>query len=152
MALSSLICSETISRVSSVLNREVKQFGKKYMFDGNEETSWNSDQGATQWLTVEFPQTVQASQIQIQFQGGFASRKCILQGTQLYFSFPWDPGGQKGGDLSTVAEFYPEDNNSLQSFPFKAEPLDKLKITFQNSSDFFGRIIVYHLNILGQKL
>ncbi|XP_063146879.1 nuclear receptor 2C2-associated protein [Candoia aspera] len=140
MAVSSLICSETISRVSSVLNREVKQFGKKHMFDGNEETSWNSDQGATQWLTVGFPQMVQASQIQIQFQGGFASRKCILQ------------GGQKGGNLSTVAEFYPEDNNSLQSFPFKAEPLDRLKITFQNSSDFFGRIIVYHLDILGQKL
>ncbi|KAG8126917.1 hypothetical protein E2320_021941, partial [Naja naja] len=89
-------------RVSSVLNREVKQFGKKYMFDGNEETSWNSDQGATQWLTMEFPQTVQASQIQIQFQGGFASRKFILQ------------GGQKGEALSTVAEFYPEDNNSPQ--------------------------------------
>uniref|UniRef100_A0A8C6X1D6 Nuclear receptor 2C2-associated protein n=1 Tax=Naja naja TaxID=35670 RepID=A0A8C6X1D6_NAJNA len=140
MAVASLICSETISRVSSVLNREVKQFGKKYMFDGNEETSWNSDQGATQWLTMEFPQTVQASQIQIQFQGGFASRKFILQ------------GGQKGEALSTVAEFYPEDNNSPQSFPFKAEPLDKLKITFQNSSDFFGRIIIYHLDILGQKL
>ena len=31
-------------RVSSVLNRDVKQFGKKYMFDSNEETCWNSDQ------------------------------------------------------------------------------------------------------------
>uniref|UniRef100_A0A8C5RLV8 Nuclear receptor 2C2-associated protein n=1 Tax=Laticauda laticaudata TaxID=8630 RepID=A0A8C5RLV8_LATLA len=139
MAGASLICSETITRVSSVLNREVKQFGKKNMFDRNEETSWNSDQGALQWLTMEFPQTVQVSQIQIQFQGGFASQKFILQ------------GGQKGAALSTVAEFYPEDNNSLQSFPFKAESLDKLKITFQNSSDFFGRIIVYHLDILGQK-
>lgn len=32
------------NRVSSVLNRDVKQFGKKYMFDSNEETCWNSDQ------------------------------------------------------------------------------------------------------------
>ncbi len=31
-------------RVSSVLNRDVKQFGKKFMFDGDEETCWNSDQ------------------------------------------------------------------------------------------------------------
>lgn len=31
-------------RVSSVLNRDVKQFGKKFMFDSNEETCWNSDQ------------------------------------------------------------------------------------------------------------
>ena len=30
--------------MSSVLNRDVKQFGKKFMFDGEEETCWNSDQ------------------------------------------------------------------------------------------------------------
>ena len=33
-----------VYRVSSVLNRDVKQFGKKYMFDGDLETCWNSDQ------------------------------------------------------------------------------------------------------------
>ena len=33
-----------IYRVSSVLNRDVKQFGKKFMFDRQEETCWNSDQ------------------------------------------------------------------------------------------------------------
>lgn len=32
------------NRVSSVLNRDVKQFGKKFMFDGEEESCWNSDQ------------------------------------------------------------------------------------------------------------
>ena len=31
-------------RVSSVLNRDVKQFGKQFMFDGDDETCWNSDQ------------------------------------------------------------------------------------------------------------
>lgn len=31
-------------RVSSVLNRDVKQFGKKFMFDCSEESCWNSDQ------------------------------------------------------------------------------------------------------------
>ncbi len=30
--------------MSSVLSRDVKQFGKKFMFDSNEETCWNSDQ------------------------------------------------------------------------------------------------------------
>jgi hypothetical protein len=32
------------TRVSSVLNRDVKQFGKKCMFDEDVETCWNSDQ------------------------------------------------------------------------------------------------------------
>ena len=27
-----------------MLNRDAKQFGKKYMFDDNDETCWNSDQ------------------------------------------------------------------------------------------------------------
>ncbi|CAO2612622.1 Nuclear receptor 2C2-associated protein [Lemmus lemmus] len=40
----SLVCPETVSRVSSVLNRNSRQFGKKYLFDEDEETCWNSDQ------------------------------------------------------------------------------------------------------------
>ncbi|MGH0192208.1 UNVERIFIED_CONTAM: hypothetical protein FKN15_005316 [Acipenser sinensis] len=36
--------------VSSVLNRDVKQFGKKHMFDSNEETCWNSDQASVKLL------------------------------------------------------------------------------------------------------
>uniref|UniRef100_A0A2K5S0U0 Nuclear receptor 2C2 associated protein n=2 Tax=Cebidae TaxID=9498 RepID=A0A2K5S0U0_CEBIM len=40
----SLVCAETVSRVSSVLNRNTRQFGKKHLFDQNEETCWNSDQ------------------------------------------------------------------------------------------------------------
>lgn len=31
-------------RVSSVLNRNSRQFGKKHLFDQDEETCWNSDQ------------------------------------------------------------------------------------------------------------
>ncbi|CAB3386450.1 Hypothetical predicted protein [Cloeon dipterum] len=31
-------------RVSSTLNRNVKEYGKKFMFDGQEDTCWNSDQ------------------------------------------------------------------------------------------------------------
>ena len=30
--------------VSSVLNRDTREFGKKNLFDGCEETCWNSDQ------------------------------------------------------------------------------------------------------------
>uniref|UniRef100_A0A1D5RLT0 Nuclear receptor 2C2-associated protein n=1 Tax=Mus musculus TaxID=10090 RepID=A0A1D5RLT0_MOUSE len=40
----SLVCPDTVSRVSSVLNRNSRQFGKKHLFDQDEETCWNSDQ------------------------------------------------------------------------------------------------------------
>ncbi|MED6244154.1 Nuclear receptor 2C2-associated protein [Characodon lateralis] len=99
---SSLICSRTQSRVSSVLNRDVKQYGKKFMFDCNEETCWNSDQGDCQWVLLEFPQPVNVSKVKLQFQGGFSAKTCRLEGCL------------KDGDLMRLSQFYPEDNNCLQ--------------------------------------
>ncbi|KAG1945696.1 nuclear receptor 2C2-associated protein [Pimephales promelas] len=78
----SLICNNTQSRVSSVLNRDVKQFGKKFMFDSNEETCWNSDQGESQWVAFEFPQPVKVSELILQFQGGFSGKSCKLKGNK----------------------------------------------------------------------
>ncbi|XP_078412213.1 nuclear receptor 2C2-associated protein [Cetorhinus maximus] len=98
----SLVCEETGCRVSSVLNRDVKQFGKKFLFDRNEETCWNSDQGACQWVMLEFPQTVKVTELQLQFQGGFTGRTCRLE------------GGRKEANLVKIADFYPEDTNRLQ--------------------------------------
>ncbi|CAL8268699.1 unnamed protein product [Arctogadus glacialis] len=153
----SLICRETQSRVSSTLNRDAKQFGKKYMFDSNEETCWNSDQGENQWVALEFPKNVKMSELKVQFQGGFSGRTCRLEGCV------------GGGEFTALSQFYPEDNNSLQisfvllfrichndhmeySFPIQEVPaVSRLKIVFEDSSDFFGRIVVYSLDILGER-
>uniref|UniRef100_A0A8C6PJU3 Nuclear receptor 2C2-associated protein n=1 Tax=Nothobranchius furzeri TaxID=105023 RepID=A0A8C6PJU3_NOTFU len=119
--------------MSSVLNRDVKQFGKKFMFDNNEETCWNSDQGACQWVLLDFPGSVQVSEVKLQFQGGFSAKACRIEGCL------------KEGNFTEISRFYPEDNNSLQiSFIL-------IKILFENSADFFGRIIVYSLDVLGEK-
>uniref|UniRef100_A0A673FSI1 Nuclear receptor 2C2-associated protein n=1 Tax=Sinocyclocheilus rhinocerous TaxID=307959 RepID=A0A673FSI1_9TELE len=62
-------------------------------------------------------------------------------------------GSAKKEDHKHIVDFYPEDNNCLQSFPIQDVPLvQKLKIVFENSADFFGRIIVYTLEILGEKV
>lgn len=37
-------CLFVVYRVSSVLNKDIKQFGKQNMFDGSDETCWNSHQ------------------------------------------------------------------------------------------------------------
>ncbi|XP_065604923.1 nuclear receptor 2C2-associated protein [Cyrtonyx montezumae] len=135
-----LVCADTAARVSSVLNRDVKQFGKKHMFDANEETCWNSDQGGHQWVTLDFPSTVRVSQLHIQFQGGFSSRRCTLEGCRT------------GEDLVKISDLYPEDINAMQISFVEETTLDQLKITFENSTDFFGRIVVYHLQVLGERL
>ncbi|XP_055514652.1 nuclear receptor 2C2-associated protein [Leucoraja erinacea] len=136
----SVLCQATGSRVSSVLNRDVKQFGKKFLFDRNEETCWNSDQGPAQWVLLDFPQSVKVTELQLQFQGGFTGRTCRLQGSR------------GGANFMKITNFYPEDTNCLQRFSISEESIvDKLKVIFEESSDFFGRIILYHLDVLGEK-
>lgn len=110
------------------------------MFDNNEETCWNSDQGDAQWVAMEFPKPVIVSELRVQFQGGFSGRTCRLEGSS------------KDGSFAKIDDFYPEDDNSLQSFPIPEAPVvHKLKIVFENSADFFGRIIVYSLDVLGEQ-
>lgn len=135
----SLVCPETVSRVSSVLNRNSRQFGKKHLFDQDEETCWNSDQGPAQWVSLEFPQCVQITQLQVQFQGGFSSRHSRLEGSR---------GGEA---LSKIADLYPEDTNALQTFSIPTTEVDRLKLTFEDTTDFFGRVVIYHLRVLGEK-
>ncbi|XP_060038405.1 nuclear receptor 2C2-associated protein isoform X2 [Erinaceus europaeus] len=131
-----LVCPQTASRVSSVLNRDTRQFGKKHLFDQREETCWTSDQ----WVLLEFPQRVRLSCLQLQFQGGFCSRRGRLHGAQ---------GSEP---LAGIADFYPEDGNSLQTFPVPPAEVDRLRLTLEDASDLFGRVVVYHLRVLGEKL
>lgn len=72
-------------RVSSVLNKDTKQFGKQYMIDGTEETCWNSDQGSPQSVFIKFDDAEEIAQgksltihaINIMFQGGFVGKVLI---------------------------------------------------------------------------
>lgn len=51
---------------------------------------------------------------------------------------------------------YPEDVNRKQSFDLPADEvcggIQSIRLVFEDSSDFFGRITVYDLQVLGQKL
>ncbi|XP_012265897.2 nuclear receptor 2C2-associated protein [Athalia rosae] len=123
------------SRVSSVLNKDVKTFGKKYLFDDCDETCWNSDQGSPQWIMVDFENEIELGSFEIQFQGGFVGKDCVIETGQDYRS------------LQPAEPFYPEDINPLQKFILNNKIRAKtFKLVFGNSTDFFGRIIVYKLS------
>ncbi|KAG8517198.1 Nuclear receptor 2C2-associated protein [Galemys pyrenaicus] len=150
----SLVCPETVSRlslsarpdccgsrVSSVLNRNTRQFGKKHLFDQDEETCWNSDQGPIQWVLLEFPQRIRVSQLQIQFQGGFSSRRGRLEAhCRCRREVGWEIPCHLFA-LTTCAH----------TFPVPAAEVDQLKVTFEDATDFFGRVVIYHLRVLGEK-
>ncbi|CAG2176134.1 unnamed protein product, partial [Oppiella nova] len=42
--INDVLTSGNTGDMSSVLNKDVKQFGKQFLIDGKEDTSWNSDQ------------------------------------------------------------------------------------------------------------
>lgn len=50
-----------------------------------------------------------------------------------------------------LTRIYPEDANRAQMFDLAAgEPVRAIKLVFEESSDFFGRITVYDLMIEGE--
>lgn len=77
------------------------------------------------------------------FQGGFVGTKCSVQSPAA------------GSGWKTFTHIFPEDVNRPQTFEIPAtegEGIHKLRLVFEESSDFFGRIIVYDLRIEGNTI
>jgi hypothetical protein len=49
------------------------------MFDDSNETCWNSDQGTSQYILLEFDEDVCVSNISLIFQGGFVGQDGIIE-------------------------------------------------------------------------
>ena len=107
------------------------------------------DQGLPQFIQVNFEkQIVDPRRISLTFQGGFVGTRCVLQG---------QPAGSS--EWKYFTEIYPEDANRQQEFALPptegtewSQGLTALKLIFEQSSDFFGRITVYDLQIYGLTL
>uniref|UniRef100_A0A6M2E3G9 Nuclear receptor 2C2-associated protein n=1 Tax=Amblyomma tuberculatum TaxID=48802 RepID=A0A6M2E3G9_9ACAR len=137
--MANLIDEHTKIRVSSVLNRDTTNFGKKHLIDGNGDTCWNSDQGTPQWVCLDFNNPVVPSEVQLQFQGGFAGKEVKVEAVDAI------------SDTTTRTDIFPEDNNALQTFPLQLDtPIKRLRIVFRTGTDMFGRIVLYHLALIGK--
>ena len=99
------------------------------------------NKGLPQNILLDFPSAVSVNSIVFQFQGGFVGKKCIVVGSTV------DAPNDYSIDIDT---FYPEDINPTQTFNFEAtQPLKRVKIIFEESTDFYGRITVYKLDVIG---
>ena len=83
--------------------------------------------------------------VSVTFQGGFVGTRCSIQ--------ILSPGS---GEWEVITKIFPEDNNRLQIFALAPDPpntfdsgVEKLKLVFEESSDFFGRITIYDLRLEG---
>lgn len=138
------------------------------MIDNSPETCWTSQQvhscsfnlilvhilnidlkGLPQFIQLGFEDRILPKRLSITFQGGFVGTRCVL--------FTFDDANKKEWQAFTTV--YPEDVNRRQIFDllpdqpevFK-EGIMALKLVFEDSSDFFGRITVYDLKIEGIKI
>lgn len=99
--------------------------------------------GVPQWIEFSFAMVKTIQQLQITFQGGFAPKSCVLEGV------PENDCDTDSIDTPKF-EFYPKDSNETQTFELEnLLSSKKFKLTFLSSYDFYGRIIIYDLNMLG---
>jgi len=134
--LTRLITPDTRIKVSSTLD---KSFGKSCLVDGCSETCWTSQQGLPQYIQLAFPSSVTPKRISLTFRGGFVGTTCVVA-TQ----------SQDASNWQEITRIYPEDVNRAQIFDLAVEESVRgIKLVFEESSDFFGRITVYDLMIEG---
>lgn len=103
-------------------------------------------QGLPQQINIIFADAVPSLDVTttslcIKFQGGFV-------GSEMRVTFL-----NASAERMLTKTFYPDDINDLQKFQFETdgtntvENVRKMEIVFEKSSDFFGRIIIYHLDM-----
>lgn len=130
-------------KVSSTLD---KSTGKKHLTDSNPETCWTSRQGPGQYIHLTFQRPAIPKRITIIFQGGFVGIKCRIEVSESSDRPEWQ----------TWTYIHPEDANRRQAFDLiihrdklPREGIRSMKLVFEESSDFYGRITIYELRIEG---
>ena len=77
MEILNLINKDTRVKVSTTLFNNATEYGKQLMFDGKEDTCWNSAEGNLQYVFLVFEKLVKINKVEIIFQGGFCPKVFI---------------------------------------------------------------------------
>jgi len=131
-------------RASSILQKNSKLYGPANALDtANDSSCWNSEgiEGSTQWFLVDFGRTVQPSSVRIQFQAGFVTESCRVEGKLCDES--WE----------TLDEVEWEDVHEMQKCALETtKPCTAVKLVLDDFTDFYGRVTIYKLEIWGKEM
>ncbi|KAK7066951.1 Nuclear receptor 2C2-associated protein [Halocaridina rubra] len=135
------LVQECECRVSSVLGRNARELGKQHLFDGSPETCWNSDHGTPQWVALRWKEPVTVTAIAAQFQGGFCGSHDTIVEIGTNGSNSWQE----------ATPWHLEDVGTEQTLRLDVPlTLTRLRLNFNSSTDFHGRIIMYKLDVIGR--
>ncbi|KAG6610531.1 Nuclear receptor 2C2-associated protein [Phytophthora cinnamomi] len=133
----------TTCRASSTLDRNKQLYGAPNMLTTDLSSCWNSAQGSPQQVQVLLHRAVDVAALCVMFQGGF-----VGQDVQVHVRKA--AGGGEGGQWEAVdVDVDPEDSNELQEFPCALTRVEAVALTFQRSTDFYGRVVIYRLEVRG---
>ncbi|KAL3662731.1 hypothetical protein V7S43_012134 [Phytophthora oleae] len=135
--------TRTTCRASSTLDRNKQLYGAANMLSTDLSSCWNSAQGNPQQVQVLFHRVVDVSSLSIMFQGGFVGQDVQVHVKKAGGCVPWE---QVDVDVD------PEDSNDLQEFQCKLPQVEAIALTFQRSTDFYGRVVIYRLQALGTEV
>lgn len=151
-ALTSLRCHIKSLKVSSVLQGNTADYGKSHLISSDSSTCWQSESSSNssgetkpQTIGIEFTHPMHIQHIVLQFQGGFTPR---LMHVTVAKQSPTEAGAVKPA-YEPLLSVEPLDSNEVQRWHCEAECVIGLRFKLENSSDFFGRIICYSLDVQG---
>ncbi|CAB9504435.1 receptor 2C2-associated protein [Seminavis robusta] len=140
------------AKASSVQHRNMKEYGPMNALKSEDVSScWYSDGNSSnddpQWYLIQFGRPIQPTQLKLQFQAGFAAETCHIQ-IQQQSSSPTTK------DWESWQEVEPDDVHDVQSFPLTKEDAKEsttkaIKLVFGDFTDFYGRIMIYRIEIWG---
>ena len=106
----------------------------------NGSSSWNSEGNSETEtvLTIHFGRVVTPTCVKLQFQAGFSAETVTIHNTENV----------------VIGELELEDIHAIQTHDLlnNEEPFSSLKFTFDNFSDFYGRVILYRLEVWGNEI
>lgn len=126
---------------SSILNDDKLLYSPASVLHHGDDSVWNSDGGLPQWLQLKFSEPVTVRQLSVTFQGGFAGTEYTISGA----------ASGRSKDLAQVATGHCEDSNEPQQLDIGdgLPTASLLRVTFNKAADFYGRIMVYEVSVLG---
>mmetsp|Transcript_38968 Transcript_38968/g.81530 ORF Transcript_38968/g.81530 Transcript_38968/m.81530 type:complete len:189 (+) Transcript_38968:135-701(+) len=164
------------ARGSSTWKHDTRKFGPQNALDSASDAAWKSapseEVDPMAYYEIYFHRPVSVKEMRVQFQGGFVGMDCIVyqkkssnQTTTTTNEGSSSGEQQRNNDDKDVEweEFdelfvEPQDSIEIQTFPVDEMESDEdeaygtctaLRMEFGKSTDFYGRIVIYSLEIWG---
>lgn len=128
-----------------MLQKNSKLYGPMHALDlANATTCWNSEGSSSgkqsSHFILDFGRLVEPAELRIQFQAGFVGEEM-----KVYWL--------DGSSWKLLLEEEVDDDHNLQTFSFSESTpgvhTTSIKLSFDECTDFYGRVTVYQLQVWG---